>query len=287
VATIRPISSPRVARDPTPGRDRVLEALAVDLERHEEAVWIECLHAAAGLRGNPLGATVARTPVVMTALGTIDHPVFNRVITLGIGSPAVASQVAAVTRFYDDAGERFARIEVSPAAQPTHLTSWLAAAGFVMDEEPILRMWRAGDDDSPLPTHDEVRLLGPGDRAEVGALGVRAWGAWHTQARQWFGATVGHDGFRHYGVFDGSKLVAVGAMCIHEGSAWAGFDATHPRYRTRGLRMALVTARMDDAYRLGCRHFHGEVVGTLHPGLRRVAYPLYVKVSYTRDSRRH
>jgi hypothetical protein len=106
----------------------------------------------------------------------------------------------------------------------------------------------------------EVRRLGPDHADALTAINVAAWGAWNMPVSMaaWFGATVGGDGVRHYGVFDDDRLVATGALFVDDGLGWLGFDATHPRYQGRKLRQAISSVRMTDAVAQGCELVHAE-----------------------------
>jgi hypothetical protein len=82
----------------------------------------------------------------------------------------------------------------------------------------------------------------------------------------WFGSTLGRDGVRHYGIFDGDRLTATGALFIGDGLGWLGFDATHPRYQGRKLRQAISSVRMAEAAAEGCKVVHAE--STMPPSRR-------------------
>ncbi|MGH9017278.1 MAG: hypothetical protein ACRDY1_05975, partial [Acidimicrobiales bacterium] len=102
--------------------------------------------------------------------------------------------------------------------------------------------------------------LGPDDAEGLTAISVAAWGAWNmpVSMADWFGAAVGREGVRHYGVYEGPRLVATGAMFVDDGLGWLGFDATHPRFQGRKYRQAISSVRMADAAAAGCRYIHAE-----------------------------
>jgi hypothetical protein len=241
--------------------DKRLTELARRMEEHELDVWATCVDAVASLPGNPLHAVIDRSgPLPLVALGAVDRGDINRVMALGVRVPAVVEDLDAICAFYESHGQQNYRIEVTPVARPHDLSRWITARGLAGDALGTFKMWRSVEGPPPVGSDIEVRRLGPADVDALTAINVAAWGAWTIPVSMaaWFGATVGHDGVRHYGVFDGERLVATGALFIGDGIGWFGFDATHPRYQGRKLRQAISSVRMIDASALGCRFVHAE-----------------------------
>jgi hypothetical protein len=239
-----------------------LGQLAVDVERHEASVWASCFDAAAATTGNPAGVIVDRSfePPLAVAQA-IDSVDVNRVLGLGMFSPATPETIWAVADFFASHGPSTFRIELAPVASPPHLEKELLdRVGLRRLEGTITKKWGSVEHLPPPSTDVEVRLLGGEHRDEVAELNVRAWGAWEAAGpmKTWFGATVGTARFRHYGVFDGGRLVSVQALSVSGELGWVGFAATHPRYRGRFGR-AINVVLLGDARALGCRFVHTEV----------------------------
>jgi hypothetical protein len=262
--------------------DADLRRLAVAVEKHEAEVWAAAFAAAAALPGNPLGAVVDRCVAPALAMTrAIASADMNRVVGLGVCSPATRETVAAMVAFYRSLGQSTFRVELSPVASPPELSQWLVDAGLRRTENCISKTWCSTDQVPTTSKEVEVRRLGPEHRDAVAELNALAWGAWESTGplRTWFGATVGTQNFRHYGLFDGDHLVWVGALMVSGDLGWMGFDATHPRHRGRHISRRGFLVRVDDARRLGCRIIHGE---TAHkPSATAIVRKLYERQVYS------
>ena len=241
--------------------DLELSELARRMEAHEVSVWTQCVDAVAALPGNPLDAVIDPSgPLPLVALRAVDRGDFNRVIGLGVGAAAVVGDVDAIFSFYEENGQQNFWIEVTPLSRPEELAGWLAGRGMSCGGPGTFKMWRRVEDPPDMPTDIEVRKLGPEDAEALVAINIAAWGAWSMPVSMaaWFGATVGSAGVQHYGVFEGDRLVATGALFVGDGLGWLGFDATHPRHQGRKLRQAISSVRMGDAAARGCEIVHAE-----------------------------
>ncbi|MGH9017567.1 MAG: hypothetical protein ACRDY1_07440, partial [Acidimicrobiales bacterium] len=179
------------------------------MESHELAVWATCVDAVAELPGNPLSAVIDRSgPVPLVAVCAIDRGDINRVIGLGVGSSPQVADVDDICAFYRDHEQRDFRIEVTPLSRPTGLGAWIAERGLTSDPVGTFKMWRTTEDPPPVADGIDVRLLGPDDAEALTAISVAAWGAWNmpVSMADWFGAAVGREGVRHYGVYEGPRL---------------------------------------------------------------------------------
>ncbi|HTT86360.1 MAG TPA: hypothetical protein VMF60_03235, partial [Acidimicrobiales bacterium] len=235
--------------------DRDQVKLAKRMEAHESAVWARCVEAVAAMAGNPLEAVIDRSgPVPVGALCALDRADLNRVIALGAGAPTRDRDLDAVCSFYVRHDQRNFCIEVTPVSRPQGLTGRIAARGLVRESTGSFKMWRPTHRPPAVAPPVNVRRLSTADTDALAAISVSAWGAWNTPVSMaaWFVATLGQGGVRHYGVFDGERLVATGALFLGDGLGWLGFDATHPRYQGRRLRQAISSVRMADAAAEGC-----------------------------------
>jgi len=243
------------------------QAVLASLEEHEARVWAHCVQMTADSLGPAMGDAGG---VALPALTALDDDSFNRVVGLGVRNPATESQVTDVVEFYRGLGQRRFRVELAPFAAPSGLSGWLRDAGLELGPETFTKKWcdLRTVESPPVPEDVDVRILDAGDADRVGSLNVRAWGAWlaPVSLQPWFAATVGRDGFVHYGAFVDDVLRTVGAMVVDGDLAWIGFDATDPRLRSRGLRQALTARRVADAGRAGARFVHAEVRTLLDTG---------------------
>ncbi len=265
--------------------DEILSELAQKMEEHELAVWATCVDAVSALPGNPLGAVIDRSgPQPLMALCAADRRDINRVVALGVHHPAQTADLEAICSFYEAHDQRNFRIEVAPIARPAELSGWITTRGLASEGLGTFKMWRRTERPPAIAADIEVRRLGPADVDALTAINIAAWGAWSmpVSMNAWFGATLGYDGVRHYGIFDADRLVATGALFIGEGLGWLGFDATHPRYRGRRLRQAISSVRMVDAASEGCSIVHVEsAVAPSQRALRDSWQLLYERQNYS------
>lgn len=263
--------------------DHEVRAIASMVERHEAEVWARCIEIAATQPGNPLGAVIDRSgPVPIPALTAVDAGSFNRVVGLGIETPATPELIDAIVQFYRRLGQRNFQVDLAPVAAPADTPTWLRQAGLHPATEQMTKVWGRLENLDVEPEDCEIRQLTEADAGRVAALNVRAWGAWQAPVSlaPWFGATVGREGFAHYGGFVDDRLICTGAMVVDGPLAWIGFDATHPRHQSRQLRRALTGRRILDARATGCAIIHAEGRTDRLSGRSRVLKTLYVRTIY-------
>ncbi len=235
-----------------------LSQVARKIETHEALAWAACIEAAASLPGNPLGAQVDRsgnTP--LCALTAFDFSIFNRVIALGVETPATEDDIDNVLTFYAGRAQSRYLVEVTPASEPRTLVDSLVRRGLRPTGHREAKCWRDVDDIPSPPLDIEVRELSVNDREQWTAVNIAAWET-PSFFGPWFGATLGRDGFRHYGVFDGDLLVSTAALYITGDVAWSGFSATRPEHRGHRYQVATHIKRLQDAAAIGCRIVHTE-----------------------------
>jgi hypothetical protein len=235
-----------------------------DLERLDALAAADyCAACPPGLAGN-LGVASERLDGVHVVLAaSVDAPLLNRAIGLGVGRAASEGQVQALVDRFTAAGSPRWFVHVVPGARPDgELERWLAARGL----EPYNRWMKLGCDlsrEMRLPAAARtiawrVERIDPGaaDAAEraraFAAIDGRAFalpeGAW-----PWTAAMIGRPGWSHYLAFDGATAIACAALRVDGDAAWFGFAATIEAYRGRGAQSALILRRLADARAAGCR----------------------------------
>jgi hypothetical protein len=263
--------------------DEDQQAVASLVEMHEAEVWARCVEVAAAQPGDPLGAVLDRNgPVPLPALTAVDAGSFNRVVGLGLETPATPEFLDTIVAFYRGLGQKNFQVDLAPVAAPPDVVEWLRQVGLHPLEEQMTKVWRRIED-LDVPSEDaDVRLLTGADADRVAALNVRAWGAWQAPVslRPWFAGTVGRDGFAHYGAFVDDRLLCTGAMVVDGPLAWIGFDATHPRHQSRQMRRALTARRIVDARAAGCAIIHAEARTDRLSGRSRMLDTLYIRTLY-------
>lgn len=233
--------------------------IARRIETHEARAWSACVEAAILQPGNPLKADVElRGNCSVSALAALDLGHFNRVIGLGVETPATEEDIVAVQDFYRARSQSRYVVEITPISLPETMGEWLNRHGLNPVEERIAKTCRFLKDLPPLTKNIDVRELLPSDRDEWSAVNVAAWGM-PSFFKAWFGATLGREGFRHYGAFHGDLLVSTGAIYVTGDIAWSGYSATRPEYRGKGCQTATHVRRLHDAAAMGCTLVHSEV----------------------------
>lgn len=252
------------------------------IEYHETQVWARCLAAvgrAAEVAGEQLIPTTTEMgSLTVFALQGLDFVDVNRVLGVGLDGPQGPGEVETIVSTYGELGLECYQLEiVEGMASPDERL--LEAVGLVRHHDPIWTVWRRLDELTAPETDVAVRVLEPADRRQVAELQRTAWGVWEPDESHdlWFGATLGTEGFTYFGAFIDDDLVSVGALCVDDDTAWAGFDATHPRLRRKRLRHELGVARLRRAAELGCDLIHGDMY---YPPKRRTWHLAHEKARW-------
>jgi len=144
-------------------------------------------------------------------------------------------------------------VSVPPATSaPDGLTGWLESRN-VRRHNRWVRLWHPVDtplQDTP-QTDLRVTEIGPADADEFARVVRDAYG-FPPEVDEWTASPVGRPGWTHYGAWDGSDLVATGAMFTTGRVAWIAFAATKASHRGRGAQSSLIAERVRRASELGC-----------------------------------
>lgn len=203
---------------------------------------------------------------------TSTDTLFNRVMGLGVETPARPDDIDALRDTYRRRGVARYLVHLVPETQPPELGAWLAAAGFA----PFRRAWMK----FAMATADAPATIAPPDRLEVREIGrphAEAFGAligriFHLAGtEQIFAALAGRAGWHLWMAFDGETPVATAGMFVGGGDAWLGFGGCDPAYRRRGAQSALLATRVRRAADLGCRDVFTET-GEAVPGEPQTSY---------------
>ncbi len=226
---------------------------------HEQAILVEQAAAAAfadlcqaaprelattlGLQTRVLGSAI----VARAAGWNTIH--VNRVLGLGIVQPATQALLDQVTDFYRADNLHFA-VNLSPAAQPPELPSWLEDRGFVHESNAVIVV-RSMDPPEASYANLHVRQIHRAEAATLAHVLIMAFPLPKFVAA-WIAATVGRPCWRHYLAFDNDVPIAAASMFIHEHVAVLNWSATRAEYRRRGAQRALINQRIRDAIQLHC-----------------------------------
>ncbi len=182
---------------------------------------------------------------------TVDLMLFNRVLGLGLNSPATKDVVDVLVKRYRDSGVTNFAIQLSPEAQPPEVVDWLTQNDLSV-RDYWTKVYRLPDPNVSIPTDLRIEQIDSsmaGVFAETACVGFEMP---NTMAPV-IAAAVGRPKWAHYIAWDGETPAAVAALFMHNGVGWLGLGATLPEYRRRGAQGALMTRRIRDGAKFGCK----------------------------------
>lgn len=188
--------------------------------------------------------------VLMSLATTADVLALNRIVGIGVETPATREQLRRLIDIARQRGTKRLFVQVAPEHRPDDLAGWIEGEGGRKYNRWV-RLWR---DLSTLPdvkTNLEVRQIGARDALRSGEIVAESFGM-PIELAPWFGSIVGQAGWIHFGAYDGDKLVSSAGLYLSGTTAWLGFAATLADYRGHGAQGALIRSRIDYARDNGC-----------------------------------
>lgn len=230
-----------------PGERELAEILEF-AEAHDLAEWFGGMAPETverfGVRLDRIGSAVA------LRMGPVDVPMFNRIVGLGLREPLDEAALERVEALYRG-GPNLFMVQLSPPALSDELHARLEARGLKRSDS-WAKMIRGPEPPPEVPTDLRIEPVGP-DRAEqFTAVLCEAFGMPPDYAPIASGL-LGRPGWHHYAAFDGARMVATGALAVHDGVGMLGLGATLPSHRGRGAQGALMARRIRAGIALGCR----------------------------------
>jgi GNAT superfamily N-acetyltransferase len=233
-----------------PTRDDIIRADWIEAEAFIDLYAAVPAEIAQRLRPQTSVAAGATTFIVPG----LPSPLFNRVLGLGLESPATSADLEAALERFQSAGVPGWWLHWSPEATPRDFPEVLEKRGFT---PPGRRSWaKMLRDASPPPEAgtDLVIVAANGARAVaatrciVDAFGMPAvMEAWlaglHDRAR-----------WRVYAALDGDQVVGGACLFIEGDTGWLGMGGILASHRRRGGQLALMSRRIADALDAGCRY---------------------------------
>jgi hypothetical protein len=228
--------------------------LAVLCEGSEARAYTSLVAAA---RAAP-GFEVARQGAVVMLRSTAVRSslLFNRVLGLGLGTPARAADIDGVCSWYAADGLPFG-VELSPAARPAELPDWLRAQR-LRKRLPTQVLVRNGS--APPPhyapwarmTGLRVDAVGPDAAATVARVSCENFAMPAAVADL---LTLGSQapGWRRWLALDGQTAVGASLSYVEDGVAWLGWTSVLPSHRGRWVHAGIVARQLQDAFESGCQ----------------------------------
>jgi ribosomal protein S18 acetylase RimI-like enzyme len=194
---------------------------------------------------------IARTEVggaLCTAVGAQESTMLNRVVGLGLDSPATEGELDQIEAFFARHGQRF-YISLSPRARPAGLRGLLKRRGFEQGYA-WMKFTRGAEKPPATQTALRVEALGPDHGADFGEV-VAAGYELEPFTAPWF-AELPRTSWRCYVAYDGDEPAGAAALYLHDRAGYFCFAATRPEHRRKGAQSALLAARIHDAAESGC-----------------------------------
>jgi hypothetical protein len=188
--------------------------------------------------------------VTMVLATQADVLALNRIVGLGVETPATREQLARLVRNARERGTKRLFIQIAPDHSPTELPEWVEAEGGTKYNRWV-RLWRKTDEFPEVNTDLEIRQLGNADADRSGEIVAEAFDM-PMSITPWIASFVGRPGWTHFGAFDGDQLVASTALYVSRRVGWLGFAGTLATYRGHGAQGALIRRRVELARELGC-----------------------------------
>jgi hypothetical protein len=234
--------------------------IARAIEAVEREAWLDLFQAAPEDYVHASGLTSRRLGNA-AALSDRSVPIveFNRVFSLGLEEPLSAAELDhAIGWLRSNAAPNWA-IQISPAARPNEVTTWLNEHGLVSVGTGWAKFHQAASNakSAPPPSTLEIRSINKEFAEDFGSV-VQAGFGLPASTAPWFSALVGRPGWSTYLAFDGLRPVAAAAMYIKDDWAWMGIDATLANARERGGQSCLIAQRLKDGLSNGVVGFTAE-----------------------------
>lgn len=221
------------------------------MERVERAALV-ALHEIApaeARRRAGLGRVEVGGALVSIAAG-VPGILLNRVVGLGVETPATRADLDAIRARYRDARVGRWLVHVHPDARPLEIGQWLVEAGL----EPYRGWMKFERGAEPRAEERSDVDVGPADAGEAEAFAriVAEGFELDAPAVPLLAALGSHPGWRLYLGRIGGEPAAAGALFVDEGVALLDWAATRPEFRRRGAQGALLRRRVRNAIDLGC-----------------------------------
>lgn len=221
---------------------------------------------------------------LVTRLERVDDGWLNRVIGLGMTTPARRRAIAEVVAGFRAAGSKHFSVQLAPGAQPPELASWLGELGLSVTAR-WAKLVRQGGDTVEHSCNLRISQVELRDALTFARVSCAGWGL-PPPLQPWMAALVGRERWQAYLAWDGGEPVAAALLFLDGELAWMGGDATLPSARGRGAQSALIARRVADA---GTRLLVAETLEdneSFRNYLKSGFHRAYVRESFTQSASR-
>jgi hypothetical protein len=226
--------------------------LLYDLEKIEMKAWKDFYSAGIESARKLLGIKAINFKgSLIASVSKIDTLAFNRVIGLGISSPADLPTIDEILiKFKAENIGRFF-IQLHPLSNPEDLPELLRKNKFFHYNNWV-KLFRETDNIIETESSLHVKLIGKENADIFAELIVKNFG-WKPEMIPWIASLVGRKRWRHYIAYHEELPVGTAAFYYYGDYAWFDFASTLPEFRHRGAQSILINERLKDAKKLKCK----------------------------------
>jgi GNAT superfamily N-acetyltransferase len=242
-----------------------MDTIGLSLKMKRLTRWLDGQNRSAArkqFRGSPFGdCYVTVDPDRQGPFASVN---LNRVYLCGREAGMEADSVGRLIDLFSVEGVKRFFVWLSPGPEMDVVRGWLEAGG-------LSRIRRTGYPTLCRDTFAPVQFRTDLEVRQVSAEQIEA-------ARDQLGETLwpeyansaGRDGFFHYMAFDGTRPVAIAALCVFEDLGYLMAAATAESHRQRGAQQALIAKRIERAERQGCSILVSETLYMLEHSYRNL-----------------
>jgi hypothetical protein len=188
----------------------------------------------------------------------------NRIYLCGTEAGLQSEGLDRLIELFTAEGVKRFFVWLSPGPNMDRLRGWLKERGLSRvrwTSYPTL--CREGHTPVQFKTDLEIREVNAAEIAAAGdQLGETLWPE--------YARSAGRDNFFHYMAFDGTRPVAIAALCMFEDIGYLMAARTAESHRKRGAQQALIAARVKQAEWLDCPVLVSETLTMLEHSLRNL-----------------
>jgi GNAT superfamily N-acetyltransferase len=222
-------------------------------------------------------ATVVGSATVLRASKVRAPLVLNRTIGLGVGVAAREEDLEEIDALYREKELSYA-IELSPRANPPELPGWLRARRIRRTISAAMHYRRTAPLQHSAATVSVDRAETSGRRA-IADICTRVFNVPEAIGSA-ISATADDPAWRHWLAFVDGEPVGAALSFLAGDAAWLGWDAVLPAARGRGVHLALIAERVNDAYRAGCSFATSETAANT-PAIADPSFRNYARLGFS------
>jgi len=193
------------------------------------------------------------------AAAAVNDPsvVINRTLGLGTKNKVSQKSLSDIKKFYNDLGIKRYFTHIYPDELPENGKAMLDELGF-QQSRGWMKFKRENSPTPQAPTELDIKEASSTEEAlHFGRIVANAFGMTELSAPMLAGL-VNDPKWHIFLSYSGDSAAGAGAMYVSGESAWMEWGATDPDFRRRGSQAAIMTARIQKAIDLGCKHMFTE-----------------------------